>query len=249
MPATTRYILGIDDTDMPGTRGTGALARMLAATLGSEGLGQVTCITRHQLYRHPSVPFTSQNSSASLDLSCADPSALFEFTARFVAGESPEGSDPGIAMAAWDKINQEMVRWGRMAKSRLLSRTGAHSIASESELMLRGLGGSHDGIIGALASLGLRRFGDDGRVLWHHRRALRELDGRMKVAELERLSGASVMEAGTETMLDSGITIETNGWVRPSWSAHAEILYAHRKQDEEDVWQLLTKEELLALGR
>jgi len=49
--------LGIDDTDTRESRGTGRLARMIAAELARSYV--VTGVTRHQLFIHPSIPYTS----------------------------------------------------------------------------------------------------------------------------------------------------------------------------------------------
>lgn len=249
MSTERRYILGIDDTDMPGTRGTGALARQLAILIIDQGLGKVRTITRHQLYRHKDVPFTSQNSSASLDVHSTKAEELFEMAAEFVKQQSPIGADPGIAVAAWDDIHTEIIRWGRMAQYKVLSRNGALAIKSESVIRLEGLGGTQDGIIGALAAIGLRRYGSDGRILWHNDHALREIRGRLSVSEIESRSGATVLQAGSEDAVGPMEMVDTNDWVRPLWSAHAELLYVNKKHDEPNVWKLLTKEELIALGR
>jgi hypothetical protein len=54
------YYIGIDDTDVIGTPGTGRCARRIAAILST------TCaiigVTRHQLFVSPAVPYTSHNS-------------------------------------------------------------------------------------------------------------------------------------------------------------------------------------------
>ena len=69
-----RCLIGIDDTDNPDSRGTGFRARQLGEWLRKEGLAQVRGITRHQLYVHPSIPYTSHNSSACLDVVVDDDS-------------------------------------------------------------------------------------------------------------------------------------------------------------------------------
>ncbi|MDK2890060.1 MAG: hypothetical protein PWR21_692, partial [Methanoculleus sp.] len=58
--------LGIDDTDTRESRGTGRLARMIATELARSYT--VTGVTRHQLFVHPAVPYTSHNSSAVIHI-------------------------------------------------------------------------------------------------------------------------------------------------------------------------------------
>ena len=57
---TALIYIGMDDTDNKTSRGTGRLARAVAATL-SEQL-EVWGVTRHQLLVDPRVPYTSHNS-------------------------------------------------------------------------------------------------------------------------------------------------------------------------------------------
>ena len=53
--------IGLDDTDQIGTPGTGRLARALASRLAADF--PIAGVTRHQLLRHASIPFTANNST------------------------------------------------------------------------------------------------------------------------------------------------------------------------------------------
>ena len=75
--------VGMDDTDVEGSRGTNQLARSLVAALASE----VRCIriVRHQLLEDPRVPCTTKNGSASIAFDCqgiGDPSRFALVTTR-----------------------------------------------------------------------------------------------------------------------------------------------------------------------
>jgi hypothetical protein len=60
-----RIFLGIDDTDVAGAdRGTGKLARMLAARLPADA--RLWGLVRQQLPVMDGIPYTSQNSAACL---------------------------------------------------------------------------------------------------------------------------------------------------------------------------------------
>jgi len=61
-----RIVIGIDDTDMPGTPGTGRMARMLTERLEALGIAPVRGTARYQLYEGPGAPKTSHNSAAAL---------------------------------------------------------------------------------------------------------------------------------------------------------------------------------------
>lgn len=64
--------VGLDDTDTKDSRGTGRLARSIALALSTKY--HIFGVTRHQLFVHPDIPFTSHNSSAVIHVE-ADPSA------------------------------------------------------------------------------------------------------------------------------------------------------------------------------
>ena len=63
-----RLLVGIDDTDNLESRGTGFRAREFGRQLMEEGLASVRGISRHQLYVHPDIPYTSHNSALCLDI-------------------------------------------------------------------------------------------------------------------------------------------------------------------------------------
>jgi len=58
--------LAMDDTDNAESRGTGRLARAVAVELSRKY--RVAGVTRHQLFVHESIPFTSHNSCAVIHL-------------------------------------------------------------------------------------------------------------------------------------------------------------------------------------
>ena len=60
MTERKKYLFGIDDTDNKFSRGTGFRARHLSSLINQELLGDVLSITRHQLYVHSDIPYTSQ---------------------------------------------------------------------------------------------------------------------------------------------------------------------------------------------
>jgi len=75
----TMVFIGLDDTDTLESRGTGYLARQIAAALASDY--PLLGVTRHQLLRDPRVPCTRNNSSAAIALDVngrLDPAAPLE---------------------------------------------------------------------------------------------------------------------------------------------------------------------------
>ena len=98
------FFLSIDDTDSLNSRGTGRLARAIADTLGQEY--PVTAVTRHQLFVHESIPYTSHNSCAVIHIGPTAPDQaerIFSIARRVMLEDFVEGSDPGIALAHSDR--------------------------------------------------------------------------------------------------------------------------------------------------
>lgn len=74
-----------------------------------------------------------------------------------------EGSDPGLCMAI--RVPAAVEYFGRRCKKELVTSTEARNLAWKHGIYLEGLGGTEDGIIGALAAVGLAASGLDGRVV------------------------------------------------------------------------------------
>lgn len=174
----TTILIGMDDTDNHESRGTGRLARQAAEDLAADfGL---LGVTRHQLLVDPRVPYTSHNSSAAIVLEGpaeTDLPALFERVRRIMLADFQPGSDPGLCVAV--DVPPAVTAFGRRAQTELVSQREALALAADHGLLLAGLGGTHDGVIGALAAVGLARSGEDGRYLMLGR--LRELSGLQPV--------------------------------------------------------------------
>ncbi len=165
---TMTVFICIDDTDSLDSRGTGELAHLLAMEIEKKGWGKSRSISRHQLYVHPDIPYTSHNSSMCFDVIMDEEhlSRLTEFAAGFLSEESAEGSDPGLCIAVAEKIRKPdlLVEFGYRAKRSVLEMKDAFSVASEAGVHLSCHGGTGQGVIGALAGVGLRLGGNDGRM-------------------------------------------------------------------------------------
>ena len=93
-------IIGLDDTDMPGTPGTNQLARRIAEAL-PDGLG-FDVVLRHQLLFDDRIPYTSKNGSASIGVvgeASTSVEELLAFLRERVRAFAPKGSDPGLCVA------------------------------------------------------------------------------------------------------------------------------------------------------
>lgn len=125
-------------------------------------------VTRHQLYVHPDIPYTSHNSNAVIHVKADGNDALdhlFEVAEEVMLGDFLVGSDPGLAVASKDQVTSSLIVYGQDAKCTVLTQERARTLAKNLHIRLKGLGGTEDGVIGSMAGLGLAFSGNDGRYL------------------------------------------------------------------------------------
>jgi hypothetical protein len=172
---------------------------------------------------HPTIRYTKRNSCnvimarAGLEIRDAVKEIVLE---RF-----QEGSDPGLAVAS--KIPTSVERFGQKAQGRVLNKQDAVKMAEETGIYLEELGGTGDGIIGALAGLGLCSTGADGRYVLLE--GLRDLEGSVSIDKLDDLGIRTVV-------LDSGKKVEegtvmTAERIRPSRVAGKPLLFVKEGED------------------
>ena len=239
-----RYLIGIDDTDNAGSRGTGFRARQLGGRLGETGLALARGITRHQLFVHPDIPYTSHNSAACLDveLQDGDEFELQAFCREYLAAESADGADAGLCIASFDAVVDAVVGFGRSAKELVVTREQAREIAARHGLHLEGITGDHMGVIGALSAVGLRRSGGDGRFIWLP--GVRELSGTATVGWLLETTGIEAVETVDGRPLPREAEVRVDPWPRPVLLNGVAVLLTQeaREQDAGYEWELLPKE-------
>ena len=233
------WLIGIDDTDMPDTRGTGRLARMLAADLTARGY-VCSGVTRHQLLVHPDVPYTSHNSAACVGVEDdkRNMARLFHWLCDYVAEQSPEGADPGLCVAPEEDVTEAVRRFGQRAAREVVSLSEAVGLGASAGLLHAGLGGTRDGMIGALAAVGLRATGDDGRFIELKR--IREVEERPTVRRLLDAGVDEVTSRNGETP-SSDETVETFGWLRPQLRGGRAVLFVERSEDDGTDWVIVQR--------
>jgi len=191
--------IGVDDTDTEESRGTGFLARAIAADLSTDY--RVVGVLRQQLLVDPRVPCTRNNSSKAVLLDAngqPDLQALQQRVQDLMLADFVPGSDPGLCIARW--VPPEVTAFGQRAKRELLTQQEARALAAAFGIALVGLGGSEDGVIGALAAVGLTAGGEDGRYILVG--SARDLSGLQPVgsvlaagiAAVETVDGAQVTD-------------------------------------------------------
>lgn len=165
-----KAIISIDDTDDLCSPGSGQLAEELARELIQCGLAaDVSTISRHQLFVHHLVPYTSHNSAMCFTARTDSQkyADLITCCQNFLTLRSAEGSDPGLCVTHEDNDRggmAQLIEFGLQAKRCVLDKQTAYHLAEQTGVHLSEHGGSGDGIIGALAGVGLRISGCDGRI-------------------------------------------------------------------------------------
>lgn len=229
-----QYLIGIDDTDNQSSRGTGFLSRQLAAMIHRYQLGSVQSISRHQLFIAPSIPYTSQNSSACLLVNSAKQSQLQGFAESYLLEHAAEGSDVGLCVVLEKHVSEKIRQFGFRAKKEVLTQAEANALAEADQVFLKGLTGTHDGIIGALAAVGLRKSGDDGRCIWLSGKELRELEGAFTLKEWKQLIAIDGAEDVHGNSLKENDKIFAGNWVRPVIRKGKILIIAERFKHRDD---------------
>jgi hypothetical protein len=167
-----KVLVCVDDTDNLESMGTGKLSQIMAEKIECKRWGSCSAVSRHQLFVHEDIPYTSHNSSMCfcIDFS-ADLEGLIDFGAGFLEERSATGSDPGFCVVPLDRDLDwgQLIDFGKRAKTEVLSKRLAYDLAKDIGVHLSEHGGTGDGVVGALAGIGLRLSGNDGRFRgWNH---------------------------------------------------------------------------------
>lgn len=232
-------VIGIDDTDIIGSPGTNQLARLILKGIGDKAKDAVIC--RHQLFFDPRVPYTSKNGSASIQLPHAvlsDIPTLIDTVREIMRGWYVEGSDPGLCVAA--QATEEMKAFAMRCKTEVVSQQEARWIADHSGCHLEGLGGTEQGIIGALAAVGLIADGEDGRIVhlswWPYPED--GFSGPQSIGAIHARGVDEVRRVGTDELLVQGY-VDVGTHLRPNRRGGRIVLFvqADERPDAAAPWR------------
>jgi len=217
--------LGIDDTDMLETLGTNKLALHVASVMPPELSVQI--IVRHQLLIDPRVPYTSHNGCVSLRIDGPLKIAVGDLAARLrpiIVDWCPVGSDPGVCIA--DNVPDEVTQFGLLCQTDVVNQRTARTLAANHGLYLESFGGTGDGVIGAVAAVGLLATQNDGRII--HRGNKRphwsDITGSQNVSDLLDWGVAEIRCLTTSRRVEHGkVTLSKR--LRPNLRAGQAVLY------------------------
>jgi len=237
-----KFFLAIDDTDNQETRGTGFRARQLCQLISESEKGEVISAVRHQLFVHKEIPMTSHNSSACIELHTNFPEEIYKLARNFLIEIAADGSDVGLCFADENSVNDEIINWGKNAKKEILTKSEAFLLAKKNNIQLEGLTGTQDGIIGALAAVGLRKFGNDGRIIWLKGKELRDIKGIYSLEKLKQTTNIEEIKDTDFKLINKNITIDTGEWMRPVVINNKITLIVEPNKNNKNEWKIASKD-------
>lgn len=162
-----RYIISIDDTDNLESYSTGIIAELLSGVISTKFKCNCSEILRHQLLLDDRIKYTSHNSSMSFEVNSDKGilDELIETSKDFLEKNHAMESDPGLCVVEISDLRQgeKLIKFGFKAKKEVVEMKEAYELANKLNIHLSAHGGSGEGVIGALAGVGLRLSGNDGK--------------------------------------------------------------------------------------
>lgn len=237
-----QIFLCIDDTDNIDSKGTGSIASEIASFIEEKGWGKSQSITRHQLFVHPDIPYTSHNSSMcfTVDLYGEYLEEVIGGAIRILEIESAEGSDPGLCIFVPEQLSQhqhqQLIDFGQKAKREVLTKSDAYQLAESLSIHLSEHGGDGQGVIGALAGVGLRLSGNDGRFKGHHR--MNEDKKSFTVKEILDYKAIDLVRTEAGLILKETEEVEIGEKVKSVYLDHKSVLLVESmEKDGVYYWQ------------
>lgn len=243
-----RVLVSIDDTDNLESIGTGELAEIIAQDIEKTGIGLRQRVTRHQLYVHQDIPYTSHNSSMCFSVITTENQfqQVIDCAEKILINQSAEGSDPGLCVVNCDLLApnevSELIAFGQSAKKEILQKEDAYQLAKKLKIHLSEHGGTGQGIIGALAGTGLRLSGNDGRfrgklnIKANNVISVRELCGYDEIDLVQSVDGKLVNEEDKVLLGEKIKTVFLEN--------KAVLLVTPLLNSENAAWQSCNKQEL-----
>lgn len=220
-----QYIIGIDDTDNTESRGTGHLARFMATALAQDF--RIHGVTRHQLLEDERVPKTAKNSCAGIIFE-GDAYPLEEiamYARKVMLDDYQPGSDPGLSVIA-EVVPPEIIAYGQQVQQEFITQKLPRRLAFDHGIHLEGLGGDQDGVIGALAAVGLVAQGSDGRYVLIG--SIRELEGLQPI-DAVLSAGVTTIQTLDGQVINEGLILADK--MRPARRAGQPVLFVELEDD------------------
>lgn len=244
-----KFYLCIDDTDNLDSIGTGTIAEQIQEKLIQHGYGPCSLVTRHQLFIHEDIPYTSHNSSMCFHGEAPDDALtrIIALAAEHLDTVAAVGSDPGLCVLAYDESchYDELMEFGIQAKKKILTKDEAMRCAQNHQLHLSEHGGTGQGIIGALAGVGLRLFGCDGEIKGALKNAA--INQTYPVSKLKTMPEIQqVLNLSTKEPLADRTLVNMCNRTKTVLYQNQYVLFV--RKDDNDQYATLPKAEIRKLG-
>ncbi len=243
-----KIFVAIDDTDNSESKGTGFRSRELAGIIEKNNLGKVHGVTRHQLYVHEQIPYTSHNSSACIALvsEANNIRKIIEISAAYLMENAAEGSDAGLCICTEHHVNDELISYAKSAKTEILTMSHARDLAAKYNIFLEGYTGTKQGIIGSLAAVGLHANGNDGRFLLV--KGMREKFGIYTAKEILTLTGVEKIQTIDNELLCNFENILLTEWWRPVLKNNMAVLYVEKSNEITHEYTVVSKDYIKSIS-
>jgi len=244
-----KLLIGIDNTDNRTTRSTGFTGRHLAALIRAEKLGIVHGVTRHQLLRDEQIIYTNDNSAICIEVSSPSSDELWEFCKHCIADARVPDAISGICMLDADSVPSDVIEWGKSTKIKFIEEALVIPLMEKHHIQWASYNNDTNGLIGALAAVGLRASGNDGRFIFIDDKDLHKIVGFFMVSEL-----MSDFEIGKILTLNGKPTepdavVEVGHWFRPILINHQKVLYVENQPMQTvSGYRTVTLDKLIELG-
>lgn len=242
-------VICVDDTDSLDKKiSTGKIADYIKQAIEDNKIGICESITRHQLLLHPDIPYTSHNSSMCMvaEIKEGKEIEIIKLAADIIEGNMADEADPGFCLCITHRLKPEdlhkLITFGQLAQKEVLSKETAYKLAKDLDIHLSEHGGTGQGVIGALAGVGLRLSGNDGRFKGQLKIKSSREDGLVTVSEICAQTGSAEVRDVEGNILQKEQQVELGEYAKA-------VLYQHRKvvvvaSKEEGGYTTCTKEQL-----
>jgi hypothetical protein len=165
---------------------------------------------------------------------------------EYLLARAVEGADPALCVAQEAAVTSEVHRLGERAKVSVLTVGEAMSAVDGTEAVLRSIAGGPQGVIGALAAVGLRAQGSDGRYV--DLPGIREVRGVISVECLLRKTAVAAVTDADGLPLAADEKIDSQDWIRPSLVRGIPVLRVRRDVNNNRRWVPYERRSRSALG-
>lgn len=231
----------IDDTDEIGyIKSTGLLSEEIRDYI-VKNHSPCSLITRHQLFIHEDIPYTSHNSSMcfTTHLSLEEKERVITFVIKYIETFSAPSSQPGICIGFEKDIKnkKQLIEYGFAAKQRVLTKVDAYNMSKEINFHLSEHKNGGQGVIGAVAGVALRLYGSDGRIKGN----LKLEKKSIRVKELLEIDSIEAVCLEDKTPIGSNNMVNINDKLKRVMLDHTLVVLVQK--DKED-YSILSTEQL-----